>query len=195
MNGPGVPRAGLSAATVTSAAVELVDEYGPAALTLTAVAERSGVSAPSLYKHVRNLAELRDRVAAYILAELNNRLTNAVLGRAGPEALRAILLAYRQYVLDYPHRYAMLPQAPSDDPDLEAAGNRLIEVAIAVLRSYGLTGADTIHAARCMRAVAHGFASLESAGAFGLPEDLNDSYERLIDILALGFAETMEKSS
>jgi hypothetical protein len=89
----------------------------------------------------------------------------------------------------------MLPQAPSDDPDLEAAGNRLIEVAIAVLRSYGLTGADTIHAARCMRAVAHGFASLESAGAFGLPEDLNDSYERLIDILALGFAETMEKSS
>ncbi len=181
----------MSATAVTSAAVDLIDEQGPSALTLTAVAERSGVSAPSLYKHVRNLAELRDRVAGYVFEEFNERLTKAILGRAGQEALRAIMIAYRQYVLEYPHRYAMLPQSPSADPVLDAAGQRLLEVAMAVLRGYGLTGAEAIRAARCLRAVAHGFASLESVGAFGLPEDLDSTYEQLIDILSVGFVKVI----
>ncbi|HEY1569960.1 MAG TPA: TetR/AcrR family transcriptional regulator [Pseudonocardiaceae bacterium] len=182
-----MPRAGLSATAVTSAAIDLIDEQGPAALTLAAIAERTGVSAPSLYKHVRNLAELRDRVAGHVMAELNERITTAVLGLAGPDALRALLVEYRRYVLGHPHRYAMLPQAPSNDPVLGPAGQRLVELAFAVLRGYGLSGADAVHAARSIRAVAHGFASLESAGAFELAEDLDTSYERLIESLSAGF--------
>jgi AcrR family transcriptional regulator len=192
---PQVPRAGLSSAVVTSAAVELVDEYGPAALTLTAVADRYGVSAPSLYKHVRNLAELRDRVAVYVLDELTGRLTRAIMGRSGQEALRAIMKAYRQYVLDHPHRYAMIPQEPAPNPELDTAGTRLLEVVMAVLRGYGLTGAEAIHAARCLRATAHGFASLEAAGSFGLPTDLNVSYDKLVDILSNGFLATTDAKS
>lgn len=183
-----MPRAGLNAAAVTSAAIDLIDERGPAALTLAAVAERSDVSAPSLYKHVRNLAELRDRVAGYVLDELNDRLTSAVLGLAGPDALRALLFEYRHYVREHPHRYAMLPQAPSKDPVLGPAGRRLVELAMAVLRGYGLTGADAVHAARGIRALAHGFTALESAGAFGLPEDLDVSYARLVDMLSSGLS-------
>jgi AcrR family transcriptional regulator len=182
-----VPRAGLSAAAVTAAAIDLIDEHGPSALTLAAVADRSGVSAPSLYKHVSGLAELRDRVAGHVMAELTERLTRAVLGLAGPDALRALLFEYRRYVLEHPHRYAMLPQAPSDDPVLGPAGRRLVELAFAVLRGYGLTGADAVHAARGIRAVAHGFAALESAGAFEMAEDLDVSYERLVDALSAGF--------
>jgi AcrR family transcriptional regulator len=181
-----VPRAGLSAAAVTSAAIDLVDEHGPSALTLAAVADRSGVSAPSLYKHVSGLAELRDRVAGQVMADLTERLTTAILGLAGPDALRALLFEYRRYVLEHPHRYAMLPQAPSDDPVLGPAGDRLVQLALAVLRGYDLTGADAVHAARAVRAVAHGFASLESAGAFGLPEESDVSYARLVDLLSDG---------
>src|SRR5690606_6751367 len=61
-----VPRAGLSHDAVVRLAVEVVDEAGAtgfADLTLAKVAARAGVAAPSLYKHVGSLADLRREVA------------------------------------------------------------------------------------------------------------------------------------
>lgn len=184
-----MPRAGLSRAAVTQAALELIDEHGTQELTLAKVAEHTGVAAPSLYKHVRSLAELRDRVAIRVVGELTERLTAAVMGRGGDEALRAAMWAYRQYVVEHPNRYAAFPQALASDPELAAAVRRLLEVVLAILRGYGLEGSAAIHAARCFRATAHGFASLQAAGGFRLPEDLDTTYDHLIDMLTTGIGQ------
>ena len=68
-----MPRAGLSTASVVDAAVELVDERRRGVLTLAAVASRTGVATPSLYKHVRNLEALQQKVSARVTAELAQR--------------------------------------------------------------------------------------------------------------------------
>jgi hypothetical protein len=39
---------------------------------------------------------------------------------------------------------------------------------------------DAIHAIRRMRAIVHGFSTLESGGGFGLPEDLDETYRQLV---------------
>jgi AcrR family transcriptional regulator len=187
-----VPRAGLSSAAVTEVAIGLIDEHGADALTLAAVANRAGVAAPSLYKHVPSLAELRDRIAVRVLDELAQRLAAAVLGRSGEDALRAAMWAYRSFVVDHPKRYAAMPQQPSHNPQVAAAANRLLEVTVAVLRGYGMEGSAAIHAARSLRATAHGFASLQAAGGFGLPEDLDESYNHLIHMLAMGISQLGE---
>jgi AcrR family transcriptional regulator len=174
---------------VTQAALELIDEHGTDALTLANVAEHTGVAAPSLYKHVRSLAELRNRVALSVVSELTERLTAAVLGRGGDQALRAAMWAYRQYVIEHPYRYAAFPQVPPSDPELAAALGRLLDVVLAILRGYGLEGSAAIHAARCFRATVHGFASLQAAGAFRLPEDLDATYDYLIGMLTTGIGQ------
>lgn len=177
-------RAALSPDAVVSLAVAIVDEEGPAALTLSAVAGRAGVATPSLYKHVRNLAELRELLSVRILNEMAEHVGAAVLGRSGDDALRALMEAWRSYVAQYPGRYATMIQAP--DPVTAEAGARLIDILLAALRAYGLEGPDAIHAARSLRAAAHGFSVLEAAGAFGLPEKLDDSYELLIHMIISG---------
>ena len=174
---------------MTQAALELIDEHGTNELTLAKVAEHTGVAAPSLYKHVRSLAELRDQVAIRVVDELTERLTAAVMGRGGDQALRAGMWAYRQYVIEYPNRYAAFPQVPPSDPELAAALGRLLEAVLAILRGYGLEGSAAIHAARCFRATAHGFASLQAAGAFRLPEDLDTTYDHLIGMLTTGIGQ------
>ena len=63
-----MPRAGLSTDGVVDVALAIVDEQGPEALSLSVVAARAGVAAPSLYKHVASVAELRSRVAAAVRA-------------------------------------------------------------------------------------------------------------------------------
>jgi AcrR family transcriptional regulator len=171
---------GLSTASVVDAALEIVDEGGPQTLTLAAVAARRGVAAPSLYKHVGGLGHLRALVGIRVLEELTDRFTRAAVGRSGDDALAALLREYRAYVIERPARYAAMPADPLHDPALVAAGARLLDVFLAVLRGYGLDGSDAVHALRCGRALAHGFVTLEASGGFGLPEDLDETYERLI---------------
>lgn len=178
-----MPRAGLSTTAVVDAALAVVDEQGEAALTLAAVAQRTGVATPSLYKHVANLAELRTLVGVRVLEEMTAQFTQAVLGRSGDEALVALMTAYRTYVNTHPSRYAAVPLDPLHDPALAAVGGKQLEVVLATLRAYGLTGSAAIHATRCLRVIAHGFASLESSGGFGLPEDLDETYDQLIKAL------------
>ncbi|MEU1386026.1 MULTISPECIES: TetR/AcrR family transcriptional regulator [unclassified Nonomuraea] len=181
-----MPRAALSQDTVVDLAMRAVDEGGPEALTLSALAARAGVATPSLYKHVRNLAELRELLSVRITDEISDALGQAVLGRSGEEAVGALMDAWRAYVTRHPHRYAMVIQQPH--PGMRTAGERLMGIMLAALRGYGLAGSDAIHAARCLRAAAHGFAVLEASGAFGLPELLDESYDLLKHMVVAGLA-------
>ncbi|MGH3645691.1 MAG: TetR/AcrR family transcriptional regulator [Micromonosporaceae bacterium] len=175
-----MPRAGLSTAAVVDSALELIDEQGLDALTLTAVAGRTGVATPSLYKHVGGFAELRTLIGVRVLEELAERFATAVIGYAGDEAVVILMRTYRDYVLEHPARYAAMPPDPLHHPELATAGNRLLGIVLAVLRGYHLADSELVHATRSLRAVAHGFASLEASGGFGLPEDVEQSYEHLI---------------
>jgi AcrR family transcriptional regulator len=179
-----LPRAGLSHDAVVDVAWQLVDEEGPAALTLAAVANRAGVATPSLYKHVRNLAELRIQLSIRAIDELSAVVGEAVQGRSGDDAVRALMAAYRAYVLEHPHRYASMIQSP--EPELAESGSRLLDIVLSALRGYDLDPADAIHAARCLRAAAHGFAVLETAGGFGLPELVDHSYGLLTSMVISG---------
>ncbi|GAA4454991.1 TetR/AcrR family transcriptional regulator [Phytohabitans houttuyneae] len=173
-------RAGLSTAAVVEAALAIIDEQGAAALTLAAVAQRTGVAAPSLYKHVGSLAGLRTLVAARVLEEMTERFSRAVMGRSGDDAVEVLMREYRAYVTEHPARYAAAPADALHEPRTAEAGQRLLEVFLAVLRGYGLTDSAAIHTTRCVRAVVHGFASIEASGGFGLPEDLDTTYSQLV---------------
>ncbi|GAB7181661.1 TetR-like C-terminal domain-containing protein [Kitasatospora sp. Ki12] len=182
-----MPRVGLTPDQVVDHALALIDEQGAEALTLAAVAARAGVATPSLYKHVSGgLAELRRLIAVRVTEELADRLADAAVGRSGDDAVAAVLRGYHAYATERPHRYNALPQAPQPDDDLARAATRLVGVIIAVLREYGLDGSEAVHAARLVRSLAHGFASLTTAGAFQLAEDLTTTQDRLITTLTTG---------
>lgn len=185
-----MPRAGLSTASVVDAAVGLVDEQGPDAVSLAAVAARTGVAAPSLYKHVRNLEALQQKVSARATAELAQVLSAAVAGRSGEQALRAAAIAYRDYALQHPGRYPLTQRVPDpNDPQHLAAGTLAVQSLVAALRDYGLTGDEAIHATRMVRSALHGFVSLEVDGGFGMPQQISASFDRLVAGLAVSLSE------
>ena len=184
-----MPRAGLSTGSVVDAAVDLVDEQGWAALTLAAVASRTGVAAPSLYKHVRSLGALQQKVSARATAELAQTLTRSVAGRSGEEALRCLADAYRDYALAHPGRYPLTQRVPDPgDPEHVAAGEQAVQAVFAALRGYGLEGDEAIHATRVARSALHGFVSLEIDGGFALRQDVGQSFERLVSALHVSLA-------
>jgi AcrR family transcriptional regulator len=184
-----MPRAGLSPDAVVEVALALVDEKGLEALSLAAVADRAGVAAPSLYKHVGSLADLRDLMALRVLREATAAFAGVAMGRSRDDAVAALMRAYRSYVVARPGRYALVPLDPMHHPDLAAAGQDFLDVFFAVLRGYGLDGSAAVHATRRLRVAAHGFAHLEAGGGFGLAENIDTTFEQVIAMVLASLRE------
>ncbi len=189
-------RVGLDQATVVEAAARLVDEEGIDQLTLGRLAERLGVRTPSLYNHVAGLPGLKRDLAVSCLRYLLERLMRATIGKSGAEAIVALADTYRAYARETPGRYALTLQAPGPgDPQLQAIAQQIVDVLRAVLAPYRLGEEEAIHAIRSLRSIVHGFSSLEAAGAFGMPVDLDASFHWLITLFITGLRRQQETSS
>ena len=175
-----MPRAGLTTAIVIEEAARLADEAGPDGLTLAALAGRLGVAVPSLYKHVGGLDDVRRGVAITGLRDLAAALDAA-------SDLHAMAGAYRGFASAHPGRYAgTLRAVPADDAEAQAAAVAVLAIVNRVLTARGLAGAAAVDGARLLRATLHGFVALDAAGGFGMPRDLEVSFDRVVDALDAG---------
>jgi AcrR family transcriptional regulator len=180
----------LDHATVIATAADLADAQGLEGMTLAALAGRLGIQTPSLYNYVTGLAGLRRELALVGLRELLDRLQRAAVGKAAGEALVAFAHAFRAFAHEHPGLYAATLRAPlADDPAWAATASELVGLVVDVLAGYGLEGEDALHATRGLRSLVHGFVALEALGGFGLPLDLDESYDRLVRLFGAGLCE------
>lgn len=179
-------RAGLDRASVVQAAADLADAAG-GEITLAALAAHLGVRTPSLYNHVSGQEGLRRELALLGLRELATRLTKSAVGKTADDAVLAFAHAYRRFAQDHPGVYPATLRAPDPaDTELNAVSDEIIEVLFAVMASYRLSDAQAIHAIRGLRSMLHGFVTLEAAGGFGIPLDLDESFNRAIRVFIVG---------
>ena len=173
-----MPRAGLDAERVVDEAVAVAEEVGIANLSLAAIAARLGVKVPSLYKHIGGLDDLQQRVAVRARGDLAEAL------EAGGEGLVSLAVAYRDWARAHPGLYPATLRAPLEgDADDLATSARAIAVIYATLAELGVEGEAAIDATRALRATLHGFVSLEAAGGFGLPRDIDRSFAATVALL------------
>lgn len=177
-------RAGLTADRVVEAAADLADEVGFENVTVSALARGFGVKDASLYSHIRNVSDLRTRIAVLAAREQADRIGQAVAGRAGRDALTGFADAYREFALSRPGRYAATQIRIDPAVAAESTGHRrAVETTHAILRGYGLSEPDLTDAGRLLRSTFHGFLSLEQANGFGHPRDVRASWNRTVDAL------------
>ena len=177
-------RAGLTPDRIVVAAADLADEVGFENVTLSALARHFGVKDASLYSHVKNLQDLRTRLALSAGAEMIDRIAAAVAGRAGKEALAAFAGAYREFALERPGRYAAT-QIRIDQALVTTSPTfrRTAEITYGMLRAYGLEEPDLTDAVRLLRSTFHGYCALEATGGFGAPRAVQKSWDKAVDAL------------
>ncbi len=185
-------RVGIDRDAVVRAAAKIADDEGWDALTLARVAGKLRVRSPSLYNHVGGLEALRRELKLLVMRELNTALTRATIGKSRDDAVRALAAAYRAFVKRHPGTYAAtMVAAPKNDPAVEAAAGHIVETCLSVLSGYGLDRREGIHAIRAMRSAVHGFAALEIAGGFGIPLDVDKSFDWLVSSLLKGLSSSV----
>jgi AcrR family transcriptional regulator len=161
-----MPRAGLSKDKIIAGAGKLADEEGFDSLTLASVARLFDVRLPSLYGHVESVHELKKGVALLALDCLAQRTEEAVAGRAGKDALMALVNTHRDFARQHPGLF-QASRYPLDGQSAALSGGaRLARVNHAMLRGYALGDEDRVHATRLIGSFVLGFSLLELAGSF-----------------------------
>jgi len=155
---------------IVTAARDLLEDEGLAALTMNAVAQRVGVRAPSLYKRVDSRDRLIQLVAETTLLDLGSRLDET-------QDVRTIAATFRAFGHERPAAF-QLTLAPA--PGTPVADDRYRDaVTRDILRAAdGLAGPDdALEAARLVVAWATGFITMELNGGFQLGGDVDAAWE------------------
>jgi AcrR family transcriptional regulator len=177
-----------SVAEIVRAGRAILEAEGVNGLTMQRVARDVGVRPPSLYKRVRDRAELVRLIAGDVAHELTVTLDEAAASGDPRDDLRGLANEFRAFARAHPEGYrllfARLPDGSGLDPELNArASAALLRTAAA------LAGPDhALEAARTVVAWATGFISMELADAFRLGGEVDRAYAfgigRLADAIA-----------
>jgi AcrR family transcriptional regulator len=176
-----MPRAGVTPEKIFDAAEELVNERGYGALALGTIARRLGIRTPSLYKHVDGLAEIEEGLALRGYEGLRAALRRC--DHADPRnRLRAAAREYRRFARANPGLYGAIQISHVHrTAPVRCAAEEVLSLFFDLLRTLGVAECELVSAARSYRSALHGFVDLELAGGFGLPEDLDASFEYLVE--------------
>jgi AcrR family transcriptional regulator len=178
---------GIDRSQVIDTAAGVADREGLDAVTLARVASELDVRSPSLYAHVDGLSGLRRALSLEAAARLGDAMSDAMRGTDGVDALRALAEAYRTFARTRPGLYATLSSTPSpDDDEGFSAFAEPVGAIVAVLDGLGLAASDAVDLVRSLRSALHGFVTLEASGGFGLPGDIDRSFEVLVDVVISG---------
>lgn len=178
-------KAGISLGDIVEAAAEIADRDGLAAASLSAVAAELAIKTPSLYNHVAGLPGLRRQLALHAAGELGDVIAEAAAGHEPREAIRSAGIAYREWATEHSGLYeSLLPAAsPTDDPELYEAMAVPVRTLLAEFEQFGFTADQAIHLIRGLRAMLHGFVDLERQAGFGMPVDLDVSFNVALDLM------------
>jgi AcrR family transcriptional regulator len=163
---------------IVEAARRLLEEQGPAALSMRNVAAEIGIRAPSLYEHVTDKRALESAIIADALNEQAIAQTAFLESYEGDDPLMGVATNYREWAQAHPHLYQLIFARDLDRSDPAVAE---AELAAAVpLRS--LTGGD-VSASRAIWSFAHGMVSFELAHRFPPDTDVDELWRRGIEAL------------
>jgi AcrR family transcriptional regulator len=180
---------GITLDDVVDAAATIADRDGLEAASLSAVADELGIKTPSMYNHVAGIAGLRRAMALHTAAQLSEACEAAARDTAEPDdVLRRVSHAYRAFVKSHPGLYRTLTPAPQpgEDDELYEAMAAPVVVLLEVMAQLGVATEQGIHFIRALRALWHGFVDLETSGGFGMPTDIDASFDTGIDALIEG---------
>lgn len=180
---------------IVAEARRILESEGLPDVTMRAVAEAVGVRGPSLYKRFADHDALLRAVSESVVADLSRTLAGSGSTDDPRADLRSVAFEYRAFVHRNPNGYRLLfadlPTDASPDPaDLAAMGLPLVRATVRLVGE-----AQALEAARTMVAWAHGFVSMELAGAFRLGGDLDEAYAFGIDTILAGLSEVGTRAS
>ncbi|MFF1902860.1 TetR/AcrR family transcriptional regulator [Kitasatospora sp. NPDC058218] len=176
---------------LVAAAFALLDEEGPAKVTMREVARRAGVSAGAPFRHFPDRQALLTEVADRVLADFERWQLAEIERREGP-AMKALGLGFIRYAIRHPHRFELVRSrvfTASRQPELRqrlsGIDEALIEFIVADQEAGRLRPGDPALVGLAGQALVYGLAQMIVDGY--LPaEKAEELAEQVVDTFGQG---------
>jgi AcrR family transcriptional regulator len=165
------PRTPLSRERVLRAAVALADRGGIASLSMRKLAQRLGVEAMSLYRHVRNKDDVVDGMVDLVFDEI----ALPPKGEDVTEAMRLRAISAREALARHPWSVGLMESRSQPGP----ATLRHHDAVIGALREAGFSVAMAAHAYSVLDSYIYGFVVQQAALPFKASEKVDEVRERI----------------
>ncbi|MFI6998268.1 TetR/AcrR family transcriptional regulator [Nocardia sp. NPDC050175] len=179
---------------ILRAAEQLLIETGTEdSLTVRAVAQRAGISTPSVYLHFADRETLVEAVCLRAWEKLDDLMCTAIQEAPDPfVALGQCARVYIRFALEYPVQYRILIMRPATGPETQAAATVCVQHfvdTVSVCVEAGVLHGNPQTLALSLWSAAHGCASLVIAQpSFPWPQDLDAVIEQTIRMAGFGAA-------
>ena len=178
-------------ASLESAALELLEESGPQALTVREVAARAGVAPMGVYSRFGS----KDGLLEALFVTGFGMLNAAMVEPSSAGALRRLLLsarAYRRFALEHPQLYRLMFEQMSalelSEESIDTARctfATLVRHVTACMDTGELMSGDAVEVSQQMWSAIHGAVSLEIADVH-FAKNREGSFAAMIDALLIG---------
>ena len=173
---------------------EMLEQVGPAKLSIRAISEKVGVSATATYHHFANRVDLLSQLAAQGFRELEKVLQAHDKTSTKLDLLRNASLIYFQFARNNPALYQLMfgPELSNAEQNeilelqnaRDSAFNELKKIIAEVLEK-DINSPEVRQGALASWTYTHGLASLVIHHVFNYPKDMTD--ERFVDRTLQGF--------
>lgn len=155
--------------------LKILNEKSPEQLELKELAQLLNIKSPSLYKHISNLAHLHDLMAQYSLNKLLNVIEDAHQFDSLDENLKSVLIAYRNFALEFPSLYEYTQNTNHWQSDeTRQLSDKIVNHFNNVLG--GSHNELEVHKIRMIRSFLTGFIHLELNNGFSMDESVESSF-------------------
>jgi|TARA_B100000902_G_scaffold353752_1_gene365455 AcrR family transcriptional regulator len=177
-------RIGISKTQVIDAAEEILTAKGKLEeVSLSEVAQKTGIRVQSLYAHVDGMKGLRREIALRSLKQLAKSVTDAAVGHSGLAAVEAILQAQLTFAITRPGSFTATIHPPGDDQELLDAIEAVQRPLGLVLDRLQVEDPERTHWTRLVLSSIYGFSLLTRDAQLTLPVSPESSGQHVIDVL------------
>jgi len=182
----------LTEKDIVDTAIALLEREGESALGVNRVARELSIQPPSIYNHIAGNGALRFAVSIEGYRRASEFVMQRVSGIEEPTlALKVAAHAQRDFAKAHPNLYSVTTTTPFqlEQPESTHLLTAEIEFYAGLLKPFDLSTDDIVHTIRILQASIHGFIQAEQVGLFVLSQSIDESFERLINILLNGFVQ------
>lgn len=174
---------------ILASALEVLREHGLEGVTMRAVADRAGVTAPALYWHFADKEALIREVGREVSRTLRDRMLEAGSAPTAEARLRRTLEVFRTFAVSYPSYFHMLFVRPPTTRRGEirdgGASPMIFQLVVdrvaECMRDGSLAKDDAQSVAMSLAALAQGLVILHRRGRFASDAAFADFFDLSVD--------------
>ena len=174
---------------ILASALEVLREHGLEGVTMRAVADRAGVTAPALYWHFADKEALIREVGREVSRTLRDRMLEAGSAPTAEARLRRTLEVFRTFAVSYPSYFHMLFVRPPttrrgeirDGGASPVIFQLVVDRVAECMRDGSLAKDDAQSVAMSLAALAQGLVILHRRGRFASDAAFADFFDLSVD--------------